>query len=92
MTDEDLRAMQEQAHMLEELTRHAGWPVFVDYLHTIMDADKRAVLNGFIEDQLKYKAVTGKLSGIHTALDAPVIVRKMVDDELGRRRERSAAE
>lgn len=89
MDDETLRALQEQAHMLEELTKHDGWHVFTDYLHTIMDGDKRAILNGFVEDQLKYKHVTGKLVGIHAALDAPAIVRQMVNAELDRRAERS---
>lgn len=90
MDDETLRALQEQAHMLEELTKHPGWLVYQDYLHTIMDADKRRVLNGFIDDQLVYKQTTGKLSGIHAALDAPAVVRGMVNAELDRRAERGA--
>lgn len=74
--------------MLEELTKHPGWPVFTDYLHTIMRGDKKAILNGFVDDHNAYKSITGKLIGIHTALDAPVVVRQMVNDELERRAER----
>jgi hypothetical protein len=46
MTDDDLRALQEQAHMLYELSEHPGWAVYVDYLETVTRSQKMAVLNG----------------------------------------------
>lgn len=92
MDDDTLRALQEQAHQLEELTKHPGWPVFVDYLHTIMESDKKAVLNGLHDDIGKYKSATGRLIGIHAALDAPLHVRKAVNGELTKRAERAQAD
>lgn len=92
LSDDELRALQEDAHMLEELTRHAGWQVFVGYCHAIMDGDKRRVLAGAVSDPLEYRAVTGRLVGIHDALNAPAVARQKVDTELGQRRERAEVE
>lgn len=92
MDDETLRAVQEQALQLTELEKHPGWAVYVDYLHTAMTGDKKAVLNGSIADIGRYHKITGRLQGIHFALDAPEHVRQMVLDEVGRRTARLEAE
>lgn len=92
MDDDTLRAVQEQAHQLEELTRHPGWAVFVDRLHTEMIPDKKAVLNGMVDDISKYHTLTGRLRGIHFAMEAPERVRGMVLSEIGRREERAEQE
>lgn len=92
MTDEELRVLQEDAHLLEELTRHEGWPIFAGYCHAIMDADKRRVLSGHLSDPLEYKAVTGRLVGITDVLNAPIIARQKVNTELEQRLERSQIE
>lgn len=71
--------------MLEELTRHAGWPVLVDYLHTITTMAKHAILNGNVADFERYKAITGELIGIHKAIDAPAVVAGILASEKKRR-------
>lgn len=90
MDDDLLRALQEQAHMLEELTKHPGWLVLVDYMHTkVIEPDTKRLLNGFIDDQYAYKHTVGRLSGAQAALNAPRVVREMVNAELERRAERA---
>jgi hypothetical protein len=91
MTDDDLRALQEQAHMLYELSEHPGWAVYVDYLETVTRSQKMAVLNGNVTDFERYKSITGELLGIHKALNAPRAVATMVAAELDRRREANDA-
>lgn len=85
MTDDEFRALQEQAHQLRELTRHPGWAVLVDFSFERMKATKQAVLNGNVADIEKYKQHTGWLRGIHDTLDAAAAVEAMVDGERMRR-------
>lgn len=87
MNDDEYRALQEQSHLLTELTRHPGWPVFVDFLEVISRSAKRRVLNGQLDSHDTYKAVTGELVGIHKAIDAPSVVHGMLENEQNRRRE-----
>lgn len=86
--DDDYRALQEQAHQLNELTRHPGWAVLVDFMETISRAAKLRVLNGGIDNLDAYKSITGELVGIHKVLDAPSVVRGMVEEEKRQRVER----
>ena len=87
MDDDEYRALQEQAHLLQELTRHPGWPVLVDFLEVISRSAKKRVLNGNIDSIDAYKSVTGELVGLHKAMDAPVVVAMMLENEKERRRE-----
>lgn len=87
MTEDELRQIQEQAHLLDELTKHPGWPVLVDYALTKIARSKEAVLNGNIDDHATYKARTGVFVGVHFVLDAPREVRDTVLSELERREE-----
>ena len=91
MTDDEHRALIEQAHQLTELTTHPGWEVLVSFSHERMKSTKQAVLNGHVADIEKYKQHTGWLRGIHDTLDAAETVQKMVDGER-ERRAREAAE
>lgn len=85
MTDDELRALIEQAHQLRELTAHPGWAVLQSFSHERMKATKTAVLNGNVADFEKYKQHTGWLRGIHDTLDAAETVEKMADSERTRR-------
>lgn len=80
-SDDDYRALQEQAHLLNELTRHPGWPVLIDFLETISRGAKKQVLNGYLDSIGAYKSVTGELVGIHKAIDAPAVVATMLEEE-----------
>lgn len=87
MTDEDFRALQEQAHLVDELTSHTGWQVLVDYWHAETKNSKHAVLNGNVASIEKYKALTGELIGVYKVLDTPIRLNGMVEGEAKRRRE-----
>lgn len=87
MNDDEYRALQEQSHLLTELTRQPGWPVLVDFLEVISRSAKKRLLNGNIADFDAYKAVTGELVGIYKAIDAPSVVAGMLENETTRRRE-----
>lgn len=76
MTDDEARALIEQADLLQSLCGHPGWPVLVDFLETWMRSDKRAVLNGDVDDHDTYLKRTWFFRGAHFAIDAP----KIVDD------------
>lgn len=91
MNDDEYRALQEQSHLLTELTRHPGWPVLVDFLMVISDSAKRRVLNGHMDSIDAYKSVTGELVGIHKAVDAPSVVAGMLENETTRRRDNDEA-
>lgn len=67
--------------MLDELTRHPGWPVLVDFLEVISRSAKLRVLNGNLKSFDDYNAVTGELVGIHKAIDAPAVVAGMLEEE-----------
>lgn len=76
--------------MLQELTRHPGWPVLVDFLETVSIGAKKQVLNGYINSIDAYKSVTGELVGIHKAIDAPSVVLGMLEEEKRQRIEADA--
>lgn len=84
MTDEEYRALQEQSHMLEELRRHPGWPVLVDYVETYSKGERLRVLRGGLSHD-EYQHQTGYLSGLFRVLDAPEKVSAMLTNEVNRR-------
>jgi hypothetical protein len=76
--EEVLRGLIEQAHLLDELTRHPGWEVLEDFcLRGPQGSAKKqtALVNGTAKTLEEYKERCGELRGIHFVLDAP----KMVD-------------
>lgn len=76
---------------MNELTRHPGWPVLVDFMETISNPAKRRVLNGQQQTIEEYKSVTGELVGIHKVLDAPAVVAGMLEEEKAQRVEREVS-
>lgn len=89
MKDDELRTWQDIDHHLDELTRHPGWGALIEYANfVLMEAPKRRILNANVPDWDTYLRESGRCVGIHAVLDAPKIVKKTVDDELARRRER----
>lgn len=80
--DAGYRALQEQAHLLTELTQHPGWDVLVDWLEVVVARPhKFSVLNGNMKTLEEYAGVTGFLSGLKKAIDAPQDVQGMLDAE-----------
>ena len=74
MTDEELRQLQEEAHQLEELTRHPGWQVFTRLAQNgdgMVAANERRVLHGNCETTDEYQKWVGWLSGARTILGIP---------------------
>ena len=78
--------------MIDQLTKHPGWPVMVDWLHTRMDPLKKQILNGGIDSHDAYLEATGYCKGIHEILDAPKKVATLVVNEQLRREETRLAE
>jgi len=92
MNDETYRALVEQSHQLQELTRHPGWPVFQDYLLTVVQAPiTRSIVNGGAKDFEEYKERTGFCKGITRALNVPDEVGEQVLHERERRQEAEVA-
>ena len=81
MTQDELRALVEQHHQLDELTKHPGWEVLVDYvLHGGGGSVKRQhrLVNGQLTTYEEYVKETGWLQGAHHVLEAPKTVLAMV--------------
>lgn len=86
LADGDYRALQEQSHMLAELEKHPGWPVLVDYLQAVVGAPlRKKLLNGLCGSYEDYRSVAAELAGIERAINAPHVVRTMLDGEMGQR-------
>ena len=76
--------MQEQAHQLEELQKHPGWEVLVDFLRIGMAQRQRQLIGGNVTSMDEYKRLCGSLQGTQYALDAAQAVRAMVTTEAAR--------
>ncbi len=87
MTDDEFRALVEQAHQVRELTQHPGWAVLDDYMnHVVMNPLKRRVLNGNgIDDHVTYRALVEFLQGAHRVLGVPDELATQVETERSRR-------
>jgi len=81
LTDDDYRALVEQAHQVSELTRHPGWAVLLDYLRFSEGAlAKRQVqvLQGGARSFDDYQNRIGWIQGVQYAIDAPDRLEKQV--------------
>lgn len=84
MTDDELRALVEQHHQLEELAKHPGWEVLTSYvLHGPAGSigRQRRLVNRGAKDWDDYLHETGWLAGAHHVLEAREEVGKMVATE-----------
>lgn len=92
MNDADFRALVEQSHLLDELTKTPGWAVYVDYLQTVVvNPISKSILNGRIESYEDYKEKTGYNRGVARALGVIDEVGKQVLHERERRQEAEVA-
>ena len=89
MTDDEFRALVEQAHQVSELRQHPGWAVYSDYLNWVVMAPlKQKVLNdNGVTNIEEYRRLAGFLSGVHRALGVADELGKQVKNERDRRRE-----
>lgn len=85
LTDDDYRALIEQASLLQGLSEHPGWSVLEDFWFHQTKGQKIAVLNGNVDGFDRYKKLTGELVGIQKVLDTRLVVQAMVDGETERR-------
>lgn len=79
---ETRRALIEQAHQLNELTKHPGWAILMDYAnYQVMAPVKKRILNDTnIVDIAEYKRIAGFVIGVHRALDIPKEVQALADN------------
>lgn len=83
MNAEQLRELQELAHQLDELTKHPGWEVYVDFVLFGAGGQRhhqQRVISGACKTTEEYQHQVGWIAGSQHALDAPKNVRKMADD------------
>lgn len=78
VTENELRELIERQHLLHELSRHEGWPIYVDYIVDQMAKKQRRLLSGQLEDMEGYKFEAGYLAGAQYALDAERNIEAMV--------------
>jgi hypothetical protein len=91
MNDEEYRAIIEQSFQLNELTKHAGWPVLVDYMLSVkLRPVKERLLAGNIDSLDEYKKVSGFCAGAESVLNAHRVVADVVLREQERRDEKAA--
>jgi len=82
VTEDEYRALVEQAHRLEELAKHPDWEVFVDYVNFGaggLQFKQREVLSGRVKDWDRYNHMTGIVAGMNHCLNAAEDVRKQVE-------------
>lgn len=95
MTEDELRALVEQHHQLDELAKHPGWAVLEDYaLHASGGSlgRQQRLVNGGARDFNEYLSETGWLAGAHHVLNARVTVGKLVENARAKLRDEQAAE
>lgn len=96
MTDEDFRALQEQALQVSELVSHPGWDVLVDFVRfspgLSIALRQNELLNGGVKSWEDYQKKTGWLEGSDFVIDANNRLQKMVIDESERREEKRLAD
>ncbi len=95
MTEDELRALIEQQHQLDELAKHPGWEVLTDYvLHGPAGSMSRQhrLVNGGARDWDDYRLEAGWLKGAHHVLDARKTVAQMVATARAEQAEAVAAE
>ena len=74
LTEDEYRALVEQAHQVYELTQHPGWEVFLDYLRFsdgALAARQVQLLKGAARTWEDYQHRTGFIAGVQYAIDAP---------------------
>ena len=84
MTDEELRELQELAHQLDELTKHPGWKVLVDFAWNgdgMIGAKQRYLVGGSCKTTDEYQKYAGWVAGAQAVLQAPVAVAAIRDRE-----------
>lgn len=88
LEDEKYRALQEQVHLLQELTKHPGWQELTAVAHDLMEPVKRSLLNGAVKGHEEYLKSAFLCVGIHRILDIPQVAFKKLDEEQRQRVEK----
>jgi hypothetical protein len=71
LEEAELRQLIERSSLIEELTRHPGWRMYVDYLAALSLRMQDRVLKSYAKSFDEYRFETGKLAGLKTAIEAP---------------------
>ena len=76
--DQRLRELIERASVVEALSQHPGWPLYVDYLKALSATSQYYVINGNVATIEEYKERVGYLRGIRDAIEAPALLQQRV--------------
>lgn len=82
MNEDELRELQELAHQLEELTRHQGWGILVDYVQNgagMLGKHQNYLVAGNCKNPEEYQKYVGWIQGAMAVLSAPQTIREMSD-------------
>lgn len=70
MTENELREIQERAHLIRDLTRDHRWAILHDYVSDMVNKKNRSLLNGNAKSIEDYRAEAGWISGALFVLQA----------------------
>jgi hypothetical protein len=70
LEENELRDLQERAHLIREMTRTPAWELLRDYCSTVVDAKTRNLLSGHAATVEEYRADAGFVSGARFVLEA----------------------
>ena len=76
MNDDELRQLQENAFQLEEMTKHPGWAVLVDYANFGPGGQshhQKYLLLGNCKTPDEYQKYVGWVAGCQHVLDIPLM-------------------
>lgn len=84
---DELRDLIERNSQIQELTRHPGWPLLVDYMHDRMFKEQRSLILGNARTIEDYRNTTGWLKGVTDTLTAPDALAEQVEREQAKERD-----
>lgn len=77
--DDPIRQLIEDAHQLQELTRHPGWQVLTRLSGKDIEAWQTRMNSGKFKSLEEYKFCAGWLDGARQLLDVPATVQRQLE-------------
>jgi hypothetical protein len=74
VTDEEFSELAERVQQIEQMTRHAGWPLLIDRATDEIGKRQDRILGGRLELD-EYRHETGILAGMLRVFQLPITVR-----------------
>lgn len=78
MTDEELRDLIERVHQIQELQKHQGWELLLDYSRALLAHKQGRILSGKLTPDEYHEAV-GWLNGANAILNAAEVLAERLE-------------